>query len=235
MKGRVGARGFTLLELLVAVAVLAMISTLIYGAFAGMRNSKEGVSRVGDRYHEGREALRRITRELQSAYISKHVPIDPSFQQLRTAFKGSRGTPGDRVDFNSFSNRRFDRDSHMSDQCELSYYGSRGPKTPDIVDLVRRIDTSPDLQFDSGGRVDVLATDIDLFDLEYLDPMTGIWLEQWDTTQATGQLDRLPLQVQITLVLNGGRRRAENRARDTYRLVTKVAIPAYQPLIFAVQ
>ena len=235
MNGHTRRRGFTLLELLVAVAVLAMISTLIYGAFSGMRNSKEGVSRLGDRYHEGRESLRRITRELQSAYISKHLPIDQSTAQLFTAFKGSRGTPGDRVDFNSFSNRRFDRDSHLSDQCELSYYSSRDPKNPDVVDLVRRIDTTPDLEFDSGGRVDVLATDIDLFDLEYLDPMTGLWTEQWDTTQATGQLDRLPLQVRITLVLNGGRRRGEDRSRDTHRLITKVAIPAYQPLIFAVQ
>jgi len=69
-------RGFTLVELLVAIAVLAMVSMLIYGAFAGMRRSKEGVERINDRYREGRLAMARIARELQSAYLSAHVPIN---------------------------------------------------------------------------------------------------------------------------------------------------------------
>jgi general secretion pathway protein J len=62
--------GFTLVELLVAIAVLSMISILIYSAFSNMRLNKEGIQRVGDRYREGRMAMARITRELQGAYIS---------------------------------------------------------------------------------------------------------------------------------------------------------------------
>ena len=226
--------GFTLLELLVAIAVLAMISTLIYSAFAGMRSSKEGIERLNDRHHEGREAMRRLTRELQSAYISKHRPADTGAMVVNTAFVGKRGTPADRIDFNSFSSRRYDRDSHVSDQCELSYYGARDPKNPDVLDLVRRIDAYPDIEPDKGGRVDVVATDIDLFDLEYLDALTGLWAEEWDSTQATDQPDRLPIQVRITLVLNGGRRKATERAHDMLKYVTKVAIPMNHPLAFAI-
>jgi general secretion pathway protein J len=229
-------RGFTLVELIIAIGVLAVIAMLIYVAFAGMRNSKEGVGRLGDRLHEGREALRRITRELQGAYISKHQPIDTSMTVVKTIFKGTRGTPGDRIDFNSFAHRRLDRNSHESDQAEIAYFTARNPKNTDVVDLVRRLDKTPDVEPEKGGRVDVLATDVELFNLEYLDAFTGEWVESWDTTQAaTGQPDRLPLQVKVSLVLGGGRRKNEDRGKGTLRFVTKVAIPVNQALTFAIQ
>lgn len=228
-------RGFTLIELLVAIAVLSMISVLIYSAFAGMKRSREGIQRVGDRHREGRLAMARITRELQSAYVSAHIPIDQSIVVVKTAFIGTRGTPADRVDFASFANVRRDRDSHESDQAEIAYFGEADDKKGGTTHLVRRVSARPDLKPERGGRVEVLCTDIDLFDLEYLDPLTGQWTETWDTTQATGQLGRLPLQVRVLLVLNEGRRAAEGRGREPIRFVSKIGIPIQRGLTFATQ
>jgi general secretion pathway protein J len=234
MQRRSSSHGFTLVELLVAVSILAMISVLIYSAFAGMRRTKEGLERVQDRYREGRLAMARITRDLQSAYVSAHAPINLSIATQKTAFIGKRGTPADRVDFNAFSNNRFDKNSRESDQAELSYFSSPNPDNSGTIDLVRRIDKKLDLEPAKGGRIEVLATDIDLFDLQYLDPQSGTWTEDWDTTQATGQPNRLPLQVRVILVLNGGRRSSEGRGRDTIRLTTKVALPILTALGFAI-
>ena len=55
-------RGVTLLEILVSLGILALIATLIYGALDGMARPREGLSRIGDRYHQGRTALNRFTR-----------------------------------------------------------------------------------------------------------------------------------------------------------------------------
>jgi general secretion pathway protein J len=235
MTRRVHQSGFTLLELMIAIGVLAMVCTLIYGALASMKKARESVRRVNDRYREGRLAMSRISRDLQSAYLSAHAPFDQSLIVVKTAFIGVRGSPAVRLDFNSFSNYRLDRDSHESDQAELSYFGSTNPEEQGVTDLVRR--TSPRLDIDPqrGGRVEVVATDIDLFDLTYLDPMTGEWVETWDTTQATGQLGRLPLQVRILLVLNGGERKRRDRGRESVRLVAKVPIPIQRALTFATQ
>jgi general secretion pathway protein J len=235
MKLRRQNAGFTLVEVLVAVAVLAAISALIYGAFAGLKRSKEGIERVGDRYREGRLALAQISRDLQSAYLSLHAPIDQSIMVQKTAFIGTRGTPADRVDFNSFSYRRLDRDSHESDQAEISYFGSVNPEQRSVTDLARRVNPRLDLNPERGGRVDVVATDIDLFDVAYLDPLTGQWSETWHSDQAAAQLNRLPLQVRIVLVLNGGARAAADRAQKTIRLETKVPIQIQRPLTFATQ
>jgi general secretion pathway protein J len=226
-------RGFTLIEVIISIAILTAITSLLFGAFSALKRSKDGLSRVQDRQREARLAMARITRELQSAYLSAHMPLNQALLVQKTIFKSERGTPADRVDFTAFANRRLDKNSHVSDQCELSYFGSPNPDGSGTTDLVRRIDTEIDLEPTKGGKVEVLATDIDLFDLQYLDAQTGQWQESWDTTQVTGQADRLPLQVRVILVLNGGVRSGAERSRGTIRLVTKVGLNMLQPLTFA--
>jgi len=191
------------------------------------------MQRINDRHREGRMAMARIVRELSSAYISQHAPIDESLTAVKTSFIGTTGTPADRVDFNTFAHRRLDRDAHESDQAEISYFGSPDPDQQGVVDLARRMSPILDLEPQTGGRVEVLATDIDLFELSYLDPVTGLWEETWDSTSLVAQENRLPLQVRVVLVLNGGRRSSSQSGQAPIRLMTKVSLPIFNPLNFA--
>src|SRR5262249_9608375 len=134
---RAAERGLTLLEVLVSVAILALIGTLIYGAFDGMSRSRQGLARINDRYHQGRGALARMSRKLESAFISAHQPPLISQAVRTTAFIGHDSSTMDRIDFTSFSHRRLGRDVHESDQNELSYFTSKDPDH-DKTDLVRR-------------------------------------------------------------------------------------------------
>jgi len=220
---REAGRGVTLLEVIVSVAILAMVSLLIYGAFDGMAKGKRGVEQINQRYREGRLAIRRLAREIPSAFLSAHQPYNQSLIVRETLFVGENTTPADRLDFTSFSHRRVLRDSHESDQNEVSYFGSRDPDVPGKVDLARRESSLIDLEADRGGSVQVLAEDIDLFDLEYLDPLSGLWQERWDSTSATGQLGRLPLQVKVTLVLRGG------PSGQTIPFVARIALAMQSP------
>jgi general secretion pathway protein J len=235
LRARAHARGFTLIELLIAVGVLAMVSMLLYGAFDGLERTKAGVTRLTDRYHEGRSALQRVAYELSGAYISAHAPPDQNLVAVRTAFVGVRDTPAARVDFNCFCNRRFDKDAKESDQAEVSFFGSPNPDGSGEIDLARRISPHLDLEPEHGGRVEVLASNVDLFELEYLDPATGEWTEKWDSTQALGQQNKLPLQVRILLMLKEGTRTSAERSRQPLRFITKVALALRDPLTFAVE
>jgi general secretion pathway protein J len=225
----------TLVEVLVAMVVLAFISVAMYSAIDGMRRSRAGVERITDRYREGRMAMARMTRELTSAYLSEHKPIDASLWVRKSIFKADNGSPADRIDFNSFSNRRLKEEARESDQVEISYFGSEDPDNDQVIDLVRRSSTQIDENPEKGGRVDVMASDIDLFDLEYLDPMTGRWRDEWDSTSVVGEKGRLPRQIKIVLVLNGGSRNADQDNRQKIRLVTKVSLMLRDPLTFAVK
>lgn len=221
-------RGVTLLEILVAVAILAMVSVLIYGAFDGMSRAKRGVGEVNQRFREGRLAIRRLAREIPSAFLSAHQPLNQSLIVRETLFVGENSTPADRLDFTSFSYRRITRDAHESDQNELSYFGSRDPDVSGKTDLARREQAYIDLEADRGGSVQVLAENIDLFDLEYLDPISGMWQDRWDSTSTTGQLARLPLQVKVTLVLLDG------PAGRSIPFVARIPLAMQTPLSFAI-
>jgi general secretion pathway protein J len=213
---------------MVSVGILALVSLLIYGAFDGMSKARKGVGRVSERYRQGRAAIRRISNELGAAFLTLHQPINMSLIVRNTCLVGTTGSPADRLDFTSFSHRRLARDSHESDQNELSYFGSQDPDVGGKTDLARREQPIIDIDPRKGGSVAVMAEDIDLFDLRYLDPTTGMWQETWDTTQATGQLNRLPLQVKVTLVLRNGPGGAN------VPFVARVPLAIGTPLTFAI-
>lgn len=221
------SRGFTLLEVLVSIAIIALIGSLLYGAFHGMNRARRNMDDVNDRHHQGRGALSRMARELSAAFISAHVSFQQAQDTPRTVFLGSDERPADRIDFTSFSHRRLRANAHESDQNELSYFGVRNPDTGGI-DLVRRESRYIDEDPTHGGVVQVLAEDVDSLDIRYLDPVTGEWLDTWDSSQPAGQLGRLPSQVWITLVLVGG-------PAGTTTFQTKVPIAMMTPLNFAIK
>jgi general secretion pathway protein J len=219
----------TLLEVLVSVGILALVSTLIYGAFDGMQRSRAGISRIDERYHQGRQALARMSRELQSAFISLQMPQLTTAAQRNTLFLGTDSGQSDRVDFTSFSHRRLLRNVHESDQNELSYFMGRDPDRNDKYDLLRREQREIDLDPTKGGVVSVLCEDVTAFDVQYLEPITDTWLDSWDSSQpsSTYTFNRLPLEVKIRLTLRGG------EGDRPIKLATKVALGMQSPLSFA--
>ncbi len=223
---KTGALGFTLLEVMVSIGIIALIGVLIYGAFHGMSRSRRNINHVLDRHQQGRAALTRMARELSSAFISTHLPIGQMQITRETVFIGTDQAGADRVDFTAFAHRRLSRDAHESDQAEISYFGARDPDTGNL-DLVRRIDKTIDEDSTHGGIVQVLAENIESFDIRYLDPVTSEWLESWDSTQPAAQLGRLPAQVWITILM------ADGPGGAPIQFLTKASLPIQLPLTFA--
>jgi general secretion pathway protein J len=218
----------TMIEVIVAVGILAMVAVLIHGVVDSLSRGKKGEGMRSERVHEGREALQRIVRDLSSAYLSMHVPAVPALMTEKTAFVGRNSTQFDRLDFTAFAHRRTDRDSHESDQAEVGYFVVADPEVPEKMDLVRREQTPIDIDPLKGGIVDVVAEDVGEFDVRYLDPLTGQWTDSWDSMQLTGQPNRLPLAVRVRLVLNGV------GGGTPYTYTTKVFLPIQQPLSFGI-
>ena len=225
---RAGRRGMTLLEVLVSLGVLAMISLLIYGAFDSISRGRRGEAMRTDRARQGRDAVDRIARELQGAFLSLHQPQLQALWTRQTAFIATNGAQFDRVDFASFAHRRIQRDAKESDQAEIGYFVVKDPEVDGKMDLVRREQPVIDIDPKRGGVVNVLAEDVETFDLRYLDPVTGQWVDSWDSTQLTAQLNRVPLEVRITLALNGVRN------SPPFRYTTKVMLPIREPLSFGI-
>ncbi len=218
----------TLLELLVSLAILAMMSLLIYGAFDSMNRGIKGEQFRAERGREGRDAVLRIARELSSAFLSMHNPTNLALITRQTAFVGQHSSPFDRVEFAAFAHRRIVKNARESDQCEVGFSAAQDPDVSDKMDLVRREQTPIDQDPLRGGVVNVLAENIELFSLKYLDANSGIWTDTWDTTLVNAQYNRLPLEVKVSLTMKG------RPGLDSTTYTTKIMMPMLAPLSFGI-
>ena len=108
-------RGFTLLEVIIATAVVGLIGVSIYGAVDRSFELKEEVAEYSERYRQAYVALDRMTRELSSAFVSNHVEQgEPRFETL---FMGE----DDEIRFTAFSNTVLRAGARQGDQETIAY------------------------------------------------------------------------------------------------------------------
>jgi general secretion pathway protein J len=224
--------GITLIEAMLAITILSMIGTAVYSAFVQTAHNKERIETSLDRHRMVAAALDRMQRELSMAYVSVHVPINPSLVQTRPAFIGrTRGT-NSRLDFASFSHQRLFRGAKESDQNEIGYFLARHPEDRARTVLARREQNRVDDEPEKGGKVEVLLEDVSALEFEYLDATTNLWTKSWDTTQLVGQLNRLPMQVKIRIKVPdpaNPKRSIRFGTRATLPLVYALNHAAYNP------
>ena len=196
---RRASRGFTLMEVMVAVAITAFIGTIVSMAFSTNFRAKEVVEGEAERYRMVRVALNRMTREIGSAFVSDRY--DPKryrdANDRPTNFVGER----DRLLFTTFAHQRLYTDSKESDQAVVEYFvesstekGARGRQ-----DLKRRVNPNIGERMDRGGTTDVLFENVKKIEFEYWDSEKKQWDDEWDTRRAERK-SILPTRVKIVLI-----------------------------------
>ena len=213
-------RGFTLLEIMLAVSVLSLVGTLIYGGFSQTALNKARVEADVERSRIIHMALDRMARELTMAFVSTHVNPSLDLRVVDTAFIGNDRGKSDRIDFTSFSHRRLYRNARESDQNEISYFVTEHPDDPGVQVLARREQNRIDDDPRRGGKSQILVENVEELNLEYFDPLLTDWVQTWDTEDVLAQPNRLPTQVRIRLSVKDPRRRGE-----TQSFGTRVVIP----------
>jgi general secretion pathway protein J len=205
----------TLIEVMVAMAIVAMVGTLMYTGFVQTARNKRRIENEVDRHHEIRMGLERMARELSMAYVSAQQNRNEALQVVRTLFKATQSGASSRIDFTSFSHQRLYRDAHESDQNEISFYVDDHPDDPSQKVLVRREQNRIDDDPEDGGTAQILIENVEQLELSFLDPMSAEWTELWDTTQAAMQFNRLPTQVRIVLTVPNIRGRGPDQTFGT--------------------
>lgn len=228
MTRRAAQHGLTLLEVMVASAILAMVATMIWVSFDQTSKMRVKLGERQEHDHLARVAMARMTRDLRSAFLSLHVNQDQRAAAVITAFKGRSGTGGAQLDFTTFTHRRLRRNTHEGDACEVGYRLADHRGNDDVrgMDLLRRESPRLDAEPDRGGVSDVLLTGVTTFEVRYFDEASEQWVDGWDTTQASGQPGRLPQRVRLTLAVEEGPQREERRYS------TETALYITRPLTF---
>ena len=108
MKSRCGKKGFTLVEILVAAAIIVTIVSMVYGSyFATSKSTRSCKSRIA-LSRQGRKVLGQMARQIRCSYVGSakeyKSPTRPVFQQRKkipedviSYFNGNSGETGGEI------------------------------------------------------------------------------------------------------------------------------------------
>ncbi|MEM8608205.1 MAG: type II secretion system protein GspJ [Myxococcota bacterium] len=213
-------RGFTLIEIMLAIAILAIVGTLIYGGFAQTTLNKTRIESDIDHYRTVNMALERMAREVNQAFVSTHENPSLDLRTVHTVFDGKDNGREDRLDFTSFSHRRLYRNAKESDQNEISYFVTEDPDEPGSRVLARRQQNRIDEEPRKGGKSQILVRGVEEFNIEYFDPLLSEWVQEWTSDDRFKQANRLPTQVRFRLTV-----RDPTRPGNSHTFGTRATIP----------
>jgi general secretion pathway protein J len=196
---RRSALGFTLIEVMLVMAILAFVTTLMWGSFSQTATTKKALEAAQERTHTVRVALMRMARELEMAYLATELTIGGSYP--RTFLTGSSQSSVDELSFSTFAHQRLRGGLNEGDTAAVTYYGARDPDDARVTNLMRR--ETRRLQAEDikslTGESYVLCPDVVSVKFSYYDAAKKEWQREWDTR--TPGLDKLPTHIRISLTV----------------------------------
>jgi general secretion pathway protein J len=207
-------RGFTLIEVMIAVGITAVMGVMVMGAFQRAYAAKELTESQDERFASARVTLTRMAREVSAAFLSDHYDRK-RFREPLTLFRGKDGGQRDSLLFATMSHERRVRDAKESDEALIEYVVESDPDHPGEQVLFRREKARIDDDPEHGGAKAVVCEHVSTFDVEYWDWKRQEWVREWVTNSAE-RANQLPTRVKMKLGLkmpDGKERFFETQAR----------------------
>jgi general secretion pathway protein J len=209
----VRARGFTLVEVMIAVGITAVMAVMTIGALRALDRSTEIARLQDERYGAVRLALTRMSREISVAFISDNYDrsLQTRFRERPTLFVGKE----DSLLFTAFAHVRLYRDAKESDQSIIEYTLDSDPDHSGEKALFRREKVRIDEEPDRGGTRSLVADRLSSIRFSYWDTKRKEWVHEW-STKSLDHADELPARVRIELELrtpDGGTEKSVTETR----------------------
>lgn len=199
---RSAERGFTLIEVLMAVAILAITAVLILGSMQGSVRMQDSSRKISEANLAAVTTLRRMVSELNMAFYVSSVSEDVAENReirYRTIFDGKR----EEITFTTMAYQQRFSDEAGGDQAAITYRieRRRDRKGRNRSVLIRREEAPIDERPERGGRITEVLENVKRIRFEYWDPDREIsddaWVNQWDVKRQ--QDEQLPSRVRIHL------------------------------------
>ncbi|MGE3536294.1 MAG: type II secretion system protein J [Candidatus Tectimicrobiota bacterium] len=201
-----GNRGFTLVELLVALFLFGMVAGVIFAAFAAITNGVEKGRQSMELYRVGRAALFRMAQEIGAALPANQGTVaSATATGITAALTGKKGNgagafPQDRIEFVTIPYRYQTLQGGAYESCRIAYY--LADNVHGGISLVREEDCSGE-ESTSRQRATLLEmTDLAVgLGFTYYDAEKDY--EEWPPVR--GEDSVLPCRVRIALTLGATR------------------------------
>jgi type II secretion system protein J len=189
MRARQGQAGFTLLEILLATAISALIGLVLFSAMSIGFRARTSASDQTRAVRQAGVVLDLIKQDLQSAVVPRGQLAGPFIGYAM----GTAGAEADSLQFHTLG--RDADDGPFSDGIRRVQFALRTDVSPTV--LVRRVERNLLSVNPRPPLEEVLARDVHAFAVRYYNGFT--WSQEWDSSVRD---DRLPLAVEVTIELN---------------------------------
>ncbi len=186
--------GFTLLELLIAIAIFAMVIGLAYSSYNATFHIIGGAEATTETYSKAKVAMDRIIDDLESFYPAADL-----------IFKGSSESPtghrGDTLEFTSTASVRLHPDSFAAGHVIIRYHVQEDPDSDSLLlyRLERPALTEEGDDDDNPGLLLCDNLQEVAFDYQNKD---GLDVESWGEDDEEIDASSLPIRIDISLRFN---------------------------------
>ena len=212
-------RGFTLIEILLAVAVFAIVLTAINTVFFGALRLRNKTNEAFETALPLQQAVAIITRDLEGIVMPGGTLFGP-MQSTPTNTAGMVDSICTRVSADLFTNTGLvDDSSPWSEIQKVAYFLAAPTNNTAGKDLIRSV-THNLLPVNTDDPVQQwLLSGVDKMAMQYYDGMA--WIDTWDTTTATN----LPTAIKVQIYFL-----ADNSSRTAPTPVEFIVPVVVQPL-----
>lgn len=221
--------GFTLLEILVSIAIFAVVATMIYSSLNAVLSKNEAIKDGGAVYEMAKMTLNRISMDLSAAFVAQYPeyqapgitdPSDPYRFHGDEAFIG--GSTASEVSFASNEHLGISSDI-VSGLGRITYYAERSGDRDDDTLVLKRSDIPFPYDIDPGQPLKadddpVVCEKVESFRLTYVDE-EGQTHQTWDSDSERHRF-ATPRAVIVEIALAG--------KSGTHTFSTRVDIPVYR-------
>ena len=218
--------GLTMMEVMIASAVMVIMMALAWRTISNTSEARRTFGKYQERNHEIRMALGRMVEDFEAAYLSRNEDLNASHP--RTMMIGKPGSKVPEIRFSTLGHRVLWADANESEQTVIQYLAHNSRETPGQVDLLRSERRRPSNlpPEEEPAEYDVLVRNVHKVEIEYWNWKNLEWQDSWDTTQADGQRGWLPARVKITLTV-------KNADGNDVKLSSQARIMMQEALLFS--
>lgn len=225
-----GCRGFTLIEILLAIFIFSIIVGTIYASYVGTFRTVNRTQAQAEIYRKARVTLERITEDLESLHYSQIMPDTTSVEE-EAEFLGEEGNlngfTADSLRFVSWAHLVFGAESGGLRKARIYYYVREDEADGSLMLMRRDIPALAEKPPDESGGL-ILCDGLQAVKFAYVDG-EGEGQGTWDSTaeelQQNEAAGRIPRIVKITLQFASG-----ISADASLQFMTSVLLPLSRKL-----
>jgi prepilin-type N-terminal cleavage/methylation domain-containing protein len=208
---RAAQRGFTLIEVMIAVGITAMVMITVHMTFIGTLQASVEMESLAEDKEPGPRILAMLERDIDGLW---HTNIQKN-RVLRGRNLDIAGSPADRIDFLTTTDATSvvldgQGNPRRAGLCEVGYWLRQNPDNPQLLELWRREDPMIDDNLLVEGQFQLVHDRLKSFNLKYYATLgyEAEEINEWDSSVE----DTLPRRILVELTLE---RKVANRNRSS--------------------